>query len=257
MRLCLEIEAKRGMEVPPCSRAQVLSLIKEAFRRSDEFGGLFLQKWYNGNIPKPFSFSVYFPLSKKDGKVYLTKDYFRIIFSTSDYEFLHRFYNGVLKLVEEYKLFGNSLKIKNKFLLPKRKFARTQAILKTISPLLLRDKENTNTYLYPVDGPIKDKDIQLKAKYWKGVELDDYKKALEENLSYLAKERVSITEILIKEVFPVPVCSTRHSFKVTYPGVKCYLKLSGSPSALELLYYIGIGARRSEGFGMLELEGGQ
>jgi len=235
---------------------QIVSFIKEAFKRSDEYGSLFLNKWYQGNLQKPFTFSLYFPIQKRNRKAYLVGDYIRLFFSTNDFEFIYRFYNGAIKLKGKYKIFGDYLKIKSMYLLPEREFPNGLGVFKTISPLLLRDRKDTDMYLYPVDGPVKYENIQGKAKYWKGVELEDFKRTLEERLSNMVNEDVRIPEILIKGVIPVPICSTRHNFKVTYPGIKCYLKIKGSPFALKVFYDIGIGARRSEGFGMLEVEGG-
>jgi CRISPR-associated endoribonuclease Cas6 len=81
-----------------------VSLIKEAFLRSSSE---FKNNLYEKQGYKPFTFSLYLPAKTNEAKISETKGYIRLrdepiqlIFSTSSYEFLMHFCNGMQKIIE-------------------------------------------------------------------------------------------------------------------------------------------------------------
>ena len=256
MRLSCKIRLKRGVEIPNWFRQGLLYLIKEAFIKSGEDGELFYKRWYSFNRSKPFTFSVYFPLRSEGDRKVLEGEYFKLLFSTNSEEFLIRVYNGLKELSQEdFRLFGSTAKIEGFNLLPERKFVSEKVKFKTLSPFLIRDWKNGDYYIYPIDGPFIGKERPDRFKYWVGVDLSEFKQRLRENMVRITGKEVKLLDLQVVGVVPV-VCGSNnasHRFVATYPGIKAHLELQASHEALKIMYDIGIGARRSEGFGMLEI----
>lgn len=252
MRLSCNIELKRGVEIPSNFRQGLLSLIKESIKRGAGDGELFYRVWYSHNRQKPFTFSVFFPLKKVDGKSILDGDFFKFLFSTNSGEFIMRVYNGLLRIKEsDFKLYGKPIKIKHCTLLPEKRFSKEIVEFKTISPLLIRDPKDGDYYLYPIE--MQENINTQKFKYWRGVDIEEFKSVVRENLVRNAKKEIKLLDLKVEKITPV-VCSSRKSnFTVTYPGIKAYLKVQARSEVLKYIYDTGIGARRSEGFGMLEV----
>lgn len=252
MRLSCKIKLQKGANINRHFRQELLYLIKESIIRSGADGALFYKRWYSFNRPKPFTFSAFFPLSMEGERRVLSEDYFNFLFSTNHEEFLIRVYSGLLNLSSTgFKLFGSEAKVERYHLLPEKKFLSNRAKFKTISPILLRNKDDGQCYLYPVSYFQDAK----KFKYWTGVEEKDFVKTLTENIKSITGSDVKVLSFNINSIVPV-VCgskNTSHQFIAAYPGIKAHFELEASPETLKTVYDIGIGARRSEGFGMLEV----
>jgi len=255
------LENPANIVIPPDYRSYLLSMIKEAFRLSSDDGNEFFDRVYSGNNSKPFTFSAYIPM-KRDGenfKLEDRKDFFSFFFSTSDYEFLMRIYNGLnkIKSSKNFQLFGQNIKeIKHFFLLPEKSFNKDKLVFKTLSPFLVRNPEDGNYYFVP-EGLLKGKSF----KYSVEVSEKEFINALKKNTvslvkKYLGKE-IEENEINISyanlELSPSIHSSNKSNFRITLPAIKGLLELNTKPEVLKLLYDTGIGARRSEGFGMLEV----
>lgn len=254
MRLCCSIELKRGVEIPPNFRQWVLSLIKGSIKIGSEDGELFYRKWYSSNRQKPFTFSIFVPLNFNKGVSLLNGDYFKLIFSTNNIEFLAKVYNGLLEINKHgFYFYGYPVKVKSCSILPERKFSGEVVDFKTISPFLLRDPKDGDFYIYPMlAGGDKDVEFQ-KFKYWKAVDMEEFTQRVRENLVRITGKEVKLLELRVRRIVPV-LCSSKSSgFKVTYPGISAYLKIQARGDVLKHIYDLGIGARRSEGFGMLEV----
>ncbi len=266
MRFSCKIFLPPGTIIPTDSRRHLLSLIKETFQQSGEDGQDFYSRQYSGNHQKPFTFSAYFPLKGDGTRKLLAGDFFTLFFSTNDYEFLMRVYNGLMKIKKDnFTLFGTQIiDIKNLFLFPEKNFITNEVVFKTLSPFLVRNTENGDKYLYPVGERIQTKDPAKDIQRWPYWEASQ---------NFVDTLRTSLTS-LVKNEFPdykgdigvelidpvvVPILhgsgNKEHEFKMTFPGIKGQIKIKACPDILKLFYDIGIGARRSEGFGMLEVVG--
>lgn len=249
--------------IPSDYRKYISAMIKEAFKLSGEDGINFLQtKICENKRQKPYTFSVYFPVKEyKDKFIILRENYFNFNFSSFDYEYLLRIYNGLLKLRNGYKVFNDQAEVEsfNLFLKPDYTF-NDEVVFKTLSPFLVPDKENH--YYYVIKGLLNGK----KFKYAKEVENNELIKALKENIKNILKMKNDISEKDILKLVdemeinfielnlsPALHGSNRSKFTVTLPAMKGKIKIKSKPEILKFLYDAGIGARRSQGFGMLEV----
>jgi len=271
--------------IPPDYRRYILSLFKEGLLQEGEESKEFFHKNFDKNSSKPFTFSIYIPFKKDSESMVLGRNFIKIFFSTSDYEYLIRCYNGLNKLNEKlknktnksdseffsgkepFKLFGKSFVMKNFQLLPVRKIVDEQLTFKTLSPFLLRSPEDGDYYIIPEGLAGKD------FKYKKEVDMQYFQKAMKLNIASLSKKYLTAGEDLSCQktdqnldkdilldfedlrVAPVKHGSKNpdHPYDITLPSLNGKIKVKAKKEILQLLYDIGIGARRSEGFGMLEV----
>lgn len=264
MRFCCRIKLKKANEsvlIPTDYRKYISSMIKEAFKLSGEDGETFLNENFNSNKMKPYTFSVYFPIKEiSQEKFVLQDDNFLFNFSSSDYEFLMRIYNGLLKIKNGFKLFDDEITVERFILQIKPDYTFQDKILfKTLSPFLVRDLKDGDYYLLP-EGLLKDK----KFKYAKECKKEEFVEALKKSIINLAQEYLKEKfeekkEIIINilweslKLSPAAHSSNKSNFSITLPGIRGCLEINAQSELLKLIYDTGIGARRSEGFGMLEV----
>jgi CRISPR-associated endoribonuclease Cas6 len=247
--------------IPTDYRKYISSMIKEAFKLSGDDGETFLNEYFSSNKMKPYTFSVYFPIKEiKEDKFVLQDDNFLFNFSSSDYEFLMRIYNGLLKIKNGFELFNDQISVEKFNLQIKPDYTFKDKILfKTLSPFLVRDLKDGDYYLLP-KGLLKDK----KFKYAKESNKEEFIEALKKSIINLAQEYLKEKfdekkEIAINilwetlKLAPVAHSSNRSKFSITLPSIRGCIEISAQPELLKLIYDAGIGARRSEGFGMLEV----
>ncbi|MBP8992011.1 MAG: hypothetical protein KBG82_08550 [Spirochaetes bacterium] len=286
MRMSFEVYFEQdNFPIPPDYRRYILSLFKEGLLQEGEESKEFFHKNFDKNSSKPFTFSIYIPFKKDSESMVLGRNFIKIFFSTSDYEYLIRCYNGLNKLNEKlknktnksdseffsgkepFKLFGKSFVMKNFQLLPVRKIVDEQLTFKTLSPFLLRSPEDGDYYIIPEGLAGKD------FKYKKEVDMQYFQKAMKLNIASLSKKYLTAGEDLSCQktdqnldkdilldfedlrVAPVKHGSKNpdHPYDITLPSLNGKIKVKAKKEILQLLYDIGIGARRSEGFGMLEV----
>ncbi len=80
MRFSCKIFLAQGTEIPNDYRRYLLSIIKEAIKKSSDDGEEFYNKYYSDNNTKPFTFSAYFPLQKEGERSLLNGDFFNFFF---------------------------------------------------------------------------------------------------------------------------------------------------------------------------------
>jgi len=249
------LENPQNVIIPPDYRRYLLSMLKEAFKKSGSDGEDFFENIYSKNIQKPFTFSAYFPLEEESQK--LRGEFFSFFFSTNDYEFLMRVYNG-LNSIKGFNLFGQNIKeVKHFFLFPERRFDKETVTFKTLSPFLVRDTEDGDYYLVP-QNLIDQKEFKYAKK---GVSKDNVIDSLKKNIVSLVKRYLSFdydeNNLMIAlekiSLSPAKHGSKESKFTMTLPAMKGFIRIKASPEVLKLIYDIGIGARRGEGFGMLEV----
>ncbi len=267
MRFSCKVFIPKNTPIPNDYRRYLLSLIKEAIKNSGSDGEDFYNRFYSGKNTKPFTFSAYFPLKKEGEENKLDGDYFSFFFSTNDYEFLMRVYNGLVEIKKrnDFDLFGTQITdIKNFFLFPEKNFTKNETIFKTLSPFLVRSLEDGDKYIYPEGFKIQTKDPEKDVSHWPYWEKSqNFIQAFETSLTALVQKELPDYKGKIKvekiDCVVVPVLhgsgNEEHEYKMTFPGLKGQIKIKAEPEVLKLFYDIGIGARRSEGFGMLEVVG--
>lgn len=219
----LPVEYRRGFA----------SLIKEALRCFNF--PLFNRYYARPHILKPFTFSVYFPgLSGQEGDQFNVGQVAILNFSTrsGEYELVANVYNGLLKQ-RVYPLFENRLQLEYLRFLPERAITSNSAIFKTMAPVLVNNKGKVDWYLLPDE------------------------EGFEEGLHFAVQEvcrtflGFSEAEIEFKGI-ALKRKVVRH-YGMNMQGFVGVFELRGRPEVLNLIYHIGLGVRRSQGFGMLEL----
>jgi len=276
VELKLQAENNEPVKIPVNYRQHISALLKEALQSTKEGKRLF-NRYYAMQSSlekvKPFTFSCYLPVkvaevenNHRGEKCFqLGKNFIKLFVSTSDYEFLFLLYNGLHSWKEKrsrFKLANYPVEVSNFFLISKRIFINQRAVFKTLTPILVRSLSDSQKYLLPEDC-LKNIKKASEIKYCQRVDWDTYKGALEASMRFLLKRylkqdncflEIKIDQNRAKEV-AVLHGSNRGDFLITFCGLDCILEVECPPEAQELFYDIGIGARRSEGFGMLEVLG--
>lgn len=255
MRFSVQIHFdNKKVAIPGDYRSHILSLIKEAFLLSENKNENFFARNYSSNVTKPFTFSTFIPTVKDNGNLVLNGDFISFHFSSNDYEYLMRIYNGFLS-IKNFELFGSKITLKRFFVHPQKRFTNNMT-LKTLSPFLVRSLDNGDYYLVPEEV------YSDKFKYALKSDINTIKKALITSINSLSKKYLSLEDekleinILKSTLAPSSYSSKNkngHPFKITLPALKGTLKISTNPQIIEMIYDIGLGARRSEGFGMVEV----
>lgn len=230
MKLVLDLQLDRP-EIPKDYRSGFMSLIKAAFEAGDE---LFYRHLYDTKTDKPFTFSVYFPGLTGEKNDHLIVGYRAILnFSTNDHRLAIYFYNGAIKLKSHQWKNDNIFSIRGIRALFNREIRNDFCVFRTVSPFLLNRKGDNLQYLTPddedFDNSFRFNIRELCNRFLKKPEVDFKYKILQHRKMVVSHYNQSMT------------CN------------KGILEIKASPEVLNLIYNIGIGVRRSQGFGMLEI----
>lgn len=241
MRLKCEYKTS---QIPVANRMMWVSLFKEALKKvnKDYYEKLYYFGEKNNKQSKNFCFSTYLKDFRIDEDLISIKDRVILNISTSDYEFGINIYNGLLQM-NTFKYKGFILE-KIKISLVKENFIGCSEItVKTMSPICIKDKEGK--FLSPNDENYE-KELNYAAN-----------QSLINSRGYglyeeLAIEPVSIKKVVVKEdIRDFKANANKDIFYVTaYGGI---FKLRGHIEDLNMIYQNGLGLRRGQGFGMIEL----
>lgn len=207
------------------------SLLKESLKKANS--NLFTRYYEKSHVLKPFTFSVYFPelMGEEEGRFNVGT---RAIlnFSTTSYELGTSIYNGLLGH-RSFPLFDNTLQLIHINLQPAIVLRQESAVFKTMAPVLVNNKGNAEWYLLPGD--------------------DGFDEGLSFTINELAHAFLGNVDARI-EFQPMRIQRkvVRH-YNMDMQGFTGIFELRGRPDVLNLIYRVGLGVRRSQGFGMLEL----
>ena len=242
MRFALEFEFVNA-DIPLDYRRKFLSFFKKAFENYDK--EVFEQLFGEGRIStKPYTFSVYLGQVKFERDYISFKEHKKAVlnFSTSDAAYGILFYNSMLKMHNVlYPVEKNSMTLRRISLVKEHVIAGSRIVVRTLSPVIAREHK-------------KERKID---NYFIASE-EGFEKVLKENIEQGSKEffDFDIHEDLMElKVIPVEVRDT----KILHYGHKFFgsigrFVLEGKPYLLDYLVKAGMGARRSQGFGMIEVE---
>ena len=244
MRLSVEYEMS-GEYLPKDYRSGFMSLIKKAISTGNP---TLFEQYYSRHNLKPFTFSTYFPQLKgsEDGQFNVGRDV-RLNLSTSSLELATYLYNGLCKtrtfaLFEQKLGLQNTLTLKRIFLQRSHQIRSSEVIFKTVSPVLINNKGKSGWYLLPGEDGFMEglhfavSEIAKEFLRWQGevpLEFEVFKK----------DGGISVRRKIISHYE-----QSMSAFVGTF-------KLKSEPEILQLIYDVGLGVRRSQGFGMLEVVG--
>lgn len=247
-------------KIPTNYRISISSLIKEAINRHDTTGSLYDKYFSNkkSNKIKPYTYSIYIPVKETENtnkrNFLISDNKLTFFFSSNDYELSTAVYNGLIKINQEnsielknnntqsdkvFQIFNYPVKIKNFYLKLDPEITGTKAKFKTLSPLVLRKLKDHKSIGY---STFMDK---------------DFKQMLFYSIQNLAQNFISKDYVLNDKDFNVNLIDPKvvkiYHYNSVMPSTKGIMELSAPNEILQLVYDIGIGARRSQGFGMLEV----
>jgi CRISPR-associated endoribonuclease Cas6 len=230
MRLQVTYDLNKGI-LPVDYRRGFASLLKEAIQRAHPEC---YERFYSRiHVLKPFTFSVFFPeLRGREGDRFIVGSKAILYFSTSSPELGVAVYNGLLRS-RSFPLFENKAQLQNVFLRPRIAITEERVRFKTMAPVLVNTKGNANWYLLPGD------------------------EGFQEGLTFAVREVcrafLDFPEGTV-EFYPISIRRkvVRH-YNMDMQGFTGIFELRGHPEVLNLIYQVGLGVRRSQGFGMLEV----
>ncbi|HHV29532.1 CRISPR-associated endoribonuclease Cas6 [Acetivibrio mesophilus] len=241
MRLKCDFTADR---LPISHNMMFVSLIKEALKKShlEYFNKLYTYNGKSNKKSKNFCFSVKMKGFDVDGDIVNVKDGVSLLISSPDAEFILYLYNGLLKINEfNYKDFCvNRTRIS---MMKEKCVDSREVIFRTISPICIKNNQN---YFLKID----DENYENELNYIAGKVLENYRgTGLEERLVF---HNVKMKNVIVRQdIREFEKSSGRDYLYVnSYEGI---FKLCGSTKDLQDLYSLGLGFKRNQGFGMLEL----
>jgi len=236
--------------LPPWYRIGFASLLKEALKQGDSTHTLFNCYYGNSkkNIPKPFTFAVKLDVEiVEKGAINMLKlrnNIAQLYVSSNNYEFIIAMYNG-LRHIKSYPIYNNVANIKNFNLLPQPKFG-TRAVYSIFSPVVVRRvDDNKRGVGY---ASVNDSDYVQMLLY-----------SIKSQCKFLGDSYcVDINSIKINTNAAFPVKIPHYNKKnpqkpEVIVAADGSLEIEAPQEVLELIYDLGLGARRSQGFGMLEV----
>jgi len=241
--------------IPSDYRRNILSLIKEAIN-SGQNGSEIYEKYYvkEARKMKPFTFSVNFKADDtfhEKGFLRLSKPKLDLFFSASDPIFLINVYNGLVQLKKNYPLFpGLKAKIARFNLEQQKIFQCNEAVFKTCSPILVRDTDASGKS----NGYITANNPEFTNKIFHSVK--SMSKALMNSAPLLKQENFAVEMINFKTVrisHYSDKSARQDAKREQIDATSGTIKIKAPAPVLQLIYDAGIGAKRSQGFGMLEV----
>lgn len=219
----------------------MLSLIKHCYSSYDkEYYNDLYEKYPNKR--KSFTFSTYMGDCKflRD-EIFIPNKKIYLNFSTKNLKDGIAFYNALL--TNKGKIFpikNNKMKIERINMLAEKDIYSNEAIMKTMSPIVVRfhKGDNKKTWYYSLNDE-KGRDIFM------------------QNLRYqLIEEFGEDRSLDIEEVRVEVLCNKEvkvKNYRIEVLSNICKIKVIAKPYILDYLYKSGIGSKKSLGFGMMEL----
>lgn len=242
MRAKVEIYTEK---IPLGYRMMFVSVIKHSLEKTNKeyFNRLYNFGDRKNKKMKPFVFSTYLEnyeigeeYIKINGKV-------NLIISTPDTELFINLYNGLLN-IKRYKFKNEyTLNIGKIILLKEKEIISETVEFKAISPIVLRDKKGN--FLRTEDERYTEQlnyiaDLSLKIFRGSG---------LTRRLDFTP---LNYEKVVVKErITGFKKSAKKDIFYIT--GYRGTFRLCGGKEDLKLLYALGLGFRRSEGFGNIEV----
>lgn len=217
-----------------------MALIKNVFSTYDTllFVNLYGTEEQKRKVNKPFTFSLHFPDYNRieNNKIYCGNR-IGLFFSSNDELLVTAFYNGLKKnkeivIGESYPI---TFKLENIRLLPSKRINNCKVEFKTLSPILVNQKGDNLNYLAPTHH-----------------DFEPAFKSIIANQAFELNTLCQIEEINfeIKTMRKLPLTH----YNQTMTSWLGEFILEAPKDVLQLVYDTGIGVRRSQGFGMLEIQ---
>jgi CRISPR-associated endoribonuclease Cas6 len=218
-------------------RKNIMTLIKTAIESGDK---KYFNDLYSNKGLRSFTFNCLIPGARiiHNGGIknhLFHGKYIKIFFSCLDDKFLNVFAKGLKEINYKFSPFLEPVFYSHFEILEEKKILSASIDFKIMAPIVIRDT---------VEGIHTGKYLSVDDK--------NYIESLEKNIEFLTNKYLPEIEYKIK--FDVSKCSIMYVSH--YEAMKCtkgLINIKSNPEVLNLLYNIGIGARRSQGFGMVNI----
>ncbi len=262
-------------KLPILYRHRFMALIKEALKSSDKNykDRLYPDKALNREVVKPFSFSILMPAEKtiEKEKIFFedrvsvedTVFYFplgsfiSLLISSSDYEFIMNLYNGLLQMKSFEFNREIMLKLHKVYVINEKKINTDEVIFKTLSPILLEDKNNKPILHDFLNESKHSNSIYYPQSIFNQHFSQIHRSILKDLRGEGLYEPIEFFPVKIKkQVIKHTLKGFREKTGKPYMTFTCFegcFKLKGDRRDLQMLYQIGIGLRTGQGFGMVEV----
>lgn len=240
---------KKAAFLPLSYHSGFMSLIKKAVEQEDPIAfRLFFES--QKPVVKPYTFAVSFgdDVRIEEDKIYFDK-HIKFKFSSFFPEYLAMVYNFFAKLKTKgtLKIFNESFYVRGFRVFSERSIRKNLAVFRTLSPVLIRSHKNEKHYLVP------------KCNNFDGD--DGFEEALNFNLDEILRNLVGkrLTDFgTAPELKPIKISRIivkylKNDVLIKMPAFKGVFSMLAHPEILNLINKAGLGSRRSQGFGMLEL----
>jgi CRISPR-associated endoribonuclease Cas6 len=252
VRLTVEIgfKSKPPFLIPTTYRKNIVSFIRETVRSTDTANDLYNTYWGNGNTQsvKPYTFFLsvpdinYISLNKRRF-IELNENSVKLHISSNDPDFLSILHmwlsNGYNK---SFNLFDYNVEVTGINLKNVKTIHSSLAIFKILSPVIVRNIE--------IEGN------KRKGTGYLSCNNSDFEDSLTRSIltlcsRFLYNKKINRNDIEID----TSLCahSVIYHYMETIPVTIGLIGIKADEDILELIYNTGLGARRSQGFGMIEL----
>jgi len=227
--------------IPLCYRMMFVSLIKQALKISDTkyYENLYYYEDKRNKATKPFTFSVKLNGFSINSTIIELEKGLTFFIGSPDQKFILNLYNGIKKL-KNFSYRDYEITLKRTFALPEKKIMGNKVILKTMSPIHIKSK--TGDSISP-----SSKDFVTELNYISDLILRNFR-------GNGLKKRLQFKPLNMKKVIVKEDISDVKELKYLYiKAWKGSFVLIGEQEDLNDLYKLGIGFRRNQGFGMVEV----
>lgn len=232
-------------------RTRVLSMIKSAVQA---YSTSLYEYWFNRATIKPFTFTVLMhkPQVTQEGFQVPSDKKIHFLFRSIDVELLIAVYNWLVRQFRKkaglQKVFGSPWYVE-RILIERFPSIQTDSIVvRTLSPVSIRHFEKEDIYVLPRDRDFEksfQEVIHRQLKWFipaHSLNGMNWKITFEDINTKPTVVRHYIGEALTRREKPLMISAFRGKFR-----------LSGPAEVLNLFMQIGLGSRRAQGFGMLEI----
>lgn len=230
--------------IPISYNSLFMSIIKEAIKKSNEdyYKNMYYYKEKNNKKTKNFTFSVYVKKYSIEGDNFIIEDKVILNISTPDLELGFHIYNGLMTskkcLYKDYGLTRIRIDLSRE-----KKVTEERVLFNALSPICVKSKEGK--FLEITD----DRYIE-ELNYITNEVVKNYRgSGLKRKLEF---ENIDLKKVVVKE-------SLREFKKITgkeyqyINGYKGKFILKGDIDDLNIIYNLGLGFRRAQGFGDVDI----
>ncbi|NPB06697.1 MAG: CRISPR-associated endoribonuclease Cas6 [Aquificae bacterium] len=244
MRVKVYLEVPKELSI--FYRRSFLSFIKSVLERED---GEYCRRVFSRDGFKPFTFCVFFGSISVDGEKILCNGKAILTVSSGSPDFFLRFYNG-LKGVKEFKgRFVGRVKVVKTELIEEENISDRTRTFRTLSPIVAVSKDRHP--VLPLALKVSDDEFIVYDDESFTRELRYSLRSVFHGLPELRFEHLEGKKAVVKHLVG-PDGREKVIKIVAYQGV---FRLEADPFVLNEIYRYGIGFRRYQGFGCLELAG--